>query len=389
MRRIFMTVAMVAIISTVTPATAQNPIDLGARLEETLADFRAHFDFPGATAAIALPDGTVATVAAGLADLEANRSMSSETLMLAASIGKTLVAATVLALESEGRLARTDLLADHLDDRQWYDDLPNAQTITIGHLLHHSAGVPDHIQLPVFKSWWSNIATGDAMVDYEELIGLVAGTVPLFEAGTGWSYSDTGYLLLGLVIENVTGAPWTDSVRERFLDPLKLSGTIPSDRRNLPGLAIGYVAPDNPFNLPERTADAGGRLLWNPAVEGAGGGFASTSHDLALWGHLLFGGEAMAECYLNRLLEGIPASSDASDVLYGAGVAIYANTPRGTVYGHGGWVPGYVSSLRHYVDHGVTVAFQINSDAGFLDGSSDLVPALEAALADLAIEAVR
>lgn len=277
MRRIFMTVAMVAIISTVTPATAQNPIDLEARLEETLADFRAHFDFPGATAAIALPDGTVATVAAGLADLEANRSMSSETLMLAASIGKTLVAATVLALESEGRLARTDLLADHLDDRQWYDDLPNAQTITIGHLLHHSAGVPDHIQLPVFKSWWSNIATGDAMVDYEELIGLVAGTVPLFEAGTGWSYSDTGYLLLGLVIVNVTGAPWTDSVRERFLDPLKLSGTLPSDRRNLPGLAIGYVAPDNPFSLPERTADAGGRLLWNPAVEGAGGGFASTS----------------------------------------------------------------------------------------------------------------
>jgi len=72
-----------------------------------------------------------------------------------------------------------------------------------------------------------------------------------------------------------------------------------------------------------------------------------------------------------------------------AGVAIYADTPRGPVYGHGGWIPAYVSSLRHYADHGVTVAFQINTDAGLVDDSSDLVAALEAALADLAIGAVR
>jgi D-alanyl-D-alanine carboxypeptidase len=144
----------------------------------------------------------------------------------------------------------------------------------------------------------------------------------------------------------------------------------------------------HPFGLPERTADSEGRLLWNPALEGAGGGLASTSHDLALWGHLLFGGEAMAGPYLDRLLDGVPVGPDAPGVLYGAGVAIYADTPRGPVYGHGGWVPAYVSSLRHYADHGVTVAFQINTDAGVMDDSSDLVPALEAALADLAIKAL-
>ena len=91
--------------------------------------------------------------------------------------------------------------------------------------------------------------------------------------------------------------------------------------------------------MPERTADAEGRLLWNPAVESAGGGFASTSTDLARWGHLLFGGDAMAQPYLDRLLDGVPVDPDVPGILYGAGVAIYADTPHGTVYGHGGWIP--------------------------------------------------
>src|SRR6056297_1559474 len=120
-----------------------------------------------------------------------------------------------------------------------------------------------------------------------------------------------------------------------------------------------------------------------------GGGFASTSADLARWGHLLFGGEAMDAPYLDRLLDGVPVDPDAPGILYGAGVAIYADTPRGPVWGHGGWIPAYVSSLRHYPDHGVTVAFQINTDIGIVDDTSDLVPALETALADLAMEAVR
>ena len=80
----------------------------------------------------------------------------------------------------------------------------------------------------------------------------------------------------------------------------------------------------------------------------------------------------MAAPYLDRLLDGVPVAPDAPDILYGTGVAIYAETPHGPVYGHGGWIPAYVSSLPHYADYSVTVAFQINSDAGVVDDSSDL-----------------
>jgi D-alanyl-D-alanine carboxypeptidase len=261
--------------------------------------------------------------------------------------------------------------------------------MTVDDLLRHTSGLPDHVHLPAFRHAWAGLATGEGDIDPERLVAFVLGEAPLFAAGTDWAYSDTGYVLLGLAIEEVTGRPWMDAVVTRFLEPLGLTGTIPSDRPDLPGLAIGYVAPDNPFAMPERTADAEGRLLWNPAVESAGGGFASTSADLARWGHLLFGGEAMDAPYLDRLLDGVPVDPDAPGILYGAGVAIYSETENGIVHGHGGWIPAYVSSLRHYADHGVTVAFQINTDVGVMDDSSDLVPALEAALAELAIETVR
>lgn len=389
MRKVFIAAGLLALASDATPLMAQDAPALSTQLQATLDDFRERYAFPGATAAIALPDGTLVTAATGLADVKAARAMTPETPMLAASIGKTFVAATVLALESEGSLSHAGLLSVHLGAEPWFGSLPNAETITINHLLHHTSGLPDHVHLPAFQQSWAELATGEGDINPEQLVAFVAGEAPLFEVGTGWAYSDTGYVLLGLVIEEVTGQPWHDAVRVRFLEPLGLTGTIPSDRRYLPGLAIGYVAPNNPFGMPERTADAEGRLLWNPAVESAGGGFASTSADLARWGHLLFRGAAMDAPYLDRLLDGVPVDPDAPGILYGAGVAIYAETPNGPVYGHGGWIPAYVSSLRHYADHGVTVAFQINSDVGVMDDSTDLVPAFEAALAELAIEAVR
>lgn len=367
------------------PLTAQDNSDLAMRLEATLGDFHDRYGFPGVTAAIVLPEVTTVSAATGLADLENGRIMTPETPMLAASIGKTFVAATVLSLQNEGSLSHADLLSAHLGGRPWFDALPNADTITIDHLLHHTSGLPDHVHLPAFQEEWERLTTDEEDFNPERLMTLVAGKARLFEAGTDWAYSDTGYVLLGLVIEEVTGQPWHQAVRSRFLGPLALSGTVPSDRPDLPWLAVGYVAAKNPFGMPERTADSDGQLLWNPAVESAGGGFASTASDLARWGHLLFGGEAMTEPYLDRLLDGVPVAADSPGILYGAGVAIYADTPRGPVWGHGGWIPGYVSSLRHYADHGVTVAFQINTDVGIVDDTTDLVPALEAALADLAI----
>ena len=381
--RLFFATLAIAILTMSATAQADGLQD---HVQTLLDDFRTKYGLPGATVAYALPDGTVQIVATGFADLEGKVAMTHETRMLAASIGKSFVAATILGLESDGQLQQSDLVSQYLGDRDWFDRLPNHGTMTIGDLLRHNAGIPDHIHTEAFGAAMAALMqTGGDAPAPEVAIGFILDADPLFPVGTGYSYSDTGYLLLGLIIEKVTGRKYYDVVTERFLQPLGLSATSPSNQRILPGLAVGYTSPGNPFGIPPRTMDMQGRLLWDPAMEWTGGGLVSTSHDLAQWGHALFGGTAMPAPYLDRLLDGIRMSPDAPGLFYGAGVAIYADTPRGPVYGHGGWIPGYVSSLRHYADHGVTIAFQINTDVGIFDDSTDLVPALEAALAALVI----
>lgn len=147
----FIVAASLAVgLGTALPGAAQDIDTVGLQLKGVLEDFQSRYDFPGATAAISFPDGTVATAAVGVADIEKQRVMTPETPMLAASIGKTFVAATVLALESEGRLSQADLLAETLGDRPWFDDLPNAGSMTIGQLLRHTSGLPDHVYQPSF-----------------------------------------------------------------------------------------------------------------------------------------------------------------------------------------------------------------------------------------------
>ncbi len=364
--------------------------DLQLKAQGMLDAFRAQHGFPGATVAYVLPNGSRGTVASGLADVEAATPMTPQSRMLAASIGKSFVAATVLALESEGRLNRDDFVSRHLDKRPWFTRLPNHATITVGHLLRHTSGLPDHVHMKAFgDAMAERVRNGQNAMTPEGAIAFVLDQPPLFAAGAGWAYSDTGYLLLGLIIEDVTGRAYYDGLRDRFLMPLGLTQTTPSNRRVLPGLAVGYTALGNPFGLPPRTMDQAGRLVWDPAMEWTGGGLVSTASDLAAWGDALFLGKAMQAPYLGRLLDAVRVAPDAPDTFYGAGVAVYTNTPRGRVFGHGGWIPGYVSSLRHYVDHGVTIAFQINTDVGMVDNSTDLVSKLEAALADLLITGAR
>ncbi|WP_300533520.1 serine hydrolase [uncultured Mameliella sp.] len=369
----------VSLITSVHPVLAEAG-SAGSAVRQVLAEFHETYRFPGATVAYATEDGTVEAFAIGYADVEAGTPMTPESRMLAASIGKTVWGALVLSLEADGILARSDLVSDYLGDRPWYARVPNAAEITIEQLVNHTSGLPDHVHMEGVAD--ELIELGEGEFDPVDLITFILDEPPLFQAGSGWDYSDTGYVLLGLAIEAATGEDVFDLARDRFLTPLRLRSTDPSLEPRIDGLAVGYTDEGNLFGLRPRTMDRNGHLAWNPVVEWTGGGFVSTSSDLAVWGRDLFSGRAMDRPYIDDLLDGVPVHPDMPDVLYGSGVAVYQTGPFGPVYGHGGWIPGYVSSLRHYADHGLTIAFQINTDLGVVDDSTDLVPALEAALAE-------
>jgi D-alanyl-D-alanine carboxypeptidase len=358
-----------------------------AKFQTTLDSLQKQYGFPGATAAYVLKDGKVGIVATGVADIESGMPMTVQSRMLVASIGKTFVGATAVTLSREGVLELDAPISRWLGDRPWFSRLPNHATITLRHLLNHTSGVADHVYLASFASQVSQKwrSAGNPFSP-EDLIRFTLDLPALFDPGKGWAYSDTGYILIGLVIEKATGRSYYKEITERFLKPLGLSLTAPADHRLLPGLAAGYTATGNPFGFPRKTIRSDGTMQWHPGFEWTGGGLVSNSRDLAMWGAALFQERAMSGRYLADLVESVPVSADSPDIRYGAGVAIYRVGPFGPVYGHGGWIPGYCSSLRFYVDHGVTVAFQINTDIGFGD-SSPMVRYMEARLAKTVIGA--
>jgi D-alanyl-D-alanine carboxypeptidase len=346
---------------------------------------RERYELPGATAAYVWTDGPSGAAATGFADVETGRPMTPDSRMLAASIGKSFVGATTALLAHEGALNLDAPIERCLGDRPWFADLPNREAITLRHLLTHRTGLPDHVHLEAFakavaRRWQEpgNPFPPDTLVQF------VLGRPALFEPGDGWAYSDTGYILAGLVIEAATGRDYYDLVQERFLTPLGLRYTSPSNSRDLPRLVSGYSA-NNPFGWPAKSTAADGTLAWHPGMEWTGGGLVSTAEDLARWGAALFGGTAVPAAALGQMLSADPVDPAQPDVRYGLGVAVYQTGPFGPVYGHGGWIPGYVSSLRYYADHGVAIAFQINTDDGGENDMGAVVQEMERRLADVVL----
>ncbi|MDH5731566.1 MAG: hypothetical protein OEZ58_21485, partial [Gammaproteobacteria bacterium] len=96
--------------------------------------------------------------------------------------------------------------------------------------------------------------------------------------------------------------------------------------------------------------------------------------------------KVMSGDYRNELFNSIRIDPQMADIQYGAGVAIYKTSPVGPVLGHAGWIPGYISSLRHYMDSGVTIAFQINTDSGAISEDENIAQKIEMRLLKLLIK---
>ena len=183
----------------------------------------------------------------------------------------------------------------------------------------------------------------------------------LFAPGAGYAYTDSGYIILGLVIEAAAGASYESLLANRFLTPLGLESTAPATAR-AENRAAGYMAEDNPFALPAKTVQDG-VMVFNPEIEWTGGGLVTNPADLVLWAKTLYEGRAMEADYLGELLGSKVPFEAGSDDGYGLGVYIQ-DTRFGTSYGHGGWFPGYRSLLRYFPDHEIAVAIQVNTDVG-------------------------
>ena len=319
-----------------------------AKVQVRLDELHNSLKFPGASVGFVLPDGRAVSVSTGFSDLETKTPLKTSDHLLAGSIGKTFVAAETLLLVQQGKLNLEEKIERWLGGENWFTRLPNAGEITLRMLLNHSSGIPNHVDDKDFqKSLFKNSARD---IRYEELVAYILNRKPLFPAGKGYNYADTNYILIGLIVEKVTGKNLYEEIAENFLKPLKLDRTIPSNALVLPQTANGYFQ--------NKPVIVNGKFIFNPQWEWAGGGFASTPEDLARWAKALYEGEVLEKKYLDEMLAG---TSVGEGVNYGLGVEIKQDK-FGKSYGHDGEFPGYLSDMRYFPNYKIAVAVQVNAD---------------------------
>jgi D-alanyl-D-alanine carboxypeptidase len=353
-------------------------------LQRALDSLRVAARVPGATLGVALPDGSTIALATGMSDTAARRPMRPTDRMLQGSVGKTYVSAVALQLVHEGRLDLDAPIARWLGGEPWFARLPNARDITVRQLMNHTSGLVRW----EFDSAAMASLRADPMrprTPAERLSYVLDRPAP-FAAGEGWEYSDTNYIVLGLIIERITGRAYDDELRRRLLEPLGLRNTIPADRPDLPGLANGYAGPRNELGGYDASM-RGGRLAVNPQFEWTGGGVASTADDLARWATLLYEGRAFDRSLLPRLLDAVPARLGPG-ARYGLGV-IVRETPLGAAWGHSGFFPGYATEMMYLPATRTGLAVQVNATdpyprglAPFLLGVARIVARADSVRAD-------
>jgi D-alanyl-D-alanine carboxypeptidase len=332
-------------------------VGLRATLQASLDAIHEGGSHAGTSAAVALPDGSTIAVAAGYSDSTRHIPMQTSDRLMSGSVGKTYFAALAMQLVSEGRLDLDASVSEYLGDLPWFARIPNASAITIRNLMNHTSGVMRYEFQEAFTR--DLFANPDKFWEPEELLSYIFDMDPSFAAGEGWEYSDTNYIILAMILEEITGRACYDEIRTRILEPLGLRNTVPTNTRTVPGLVQGYAGPNNIFGDFDEVILPDGRFAINPQFEWAGGGYAFTTEDLARWAWLLYEGRAFDPALLDEVLDGVPAQLGPG-ARYGLGVII-VDTPLGVSYGHSGYFPGYLTQMMYFPEHHIAVAVQVNT----------------------------
>jgi D-alanyl-D-alanine carboxypeptidase len=328
------------------------PGELGGLLDRLVAA-----GAPGG--AMVLVDGSsVRRAARGVADLRTGRPMEPRLHFRAGSVTKSFVATVVLQLVAEGRVSLSDTV------ERWLPGvLPYGDQIRIRQLLNHTSGVPNYGAIVLRTLYGSPEGRFRAWTP-RELVALVADRPLDVEPGTAWSYSNTGYALVGLIVEVATSKTLGQELAGRIIHPLGLRGTsFPVNARGIPGPSSrGYSLPLSP-QLEVLDGPLVDFTAQNPSWAWAAGALVSDLEDLARFYRALLGGRLLPPGMLAEMLTTVsvpPASLPLP--LYqrnGLGV-IEVDTPTGHLVGSPGGIPGFLNMILSTPDGQRQLGVMIN-----------------------------
>lgn len=341
-RRVLLTLlTMLTLLTTSTPATAS---EHSQGLQNILDQITAS----GASAALAeFRDGqTVWRGSSGHTRLGHSGPAPANGRFRIASVTKTFIATVVLRLVAEGRASLDDTLEHHLPGL-----VPGGERITLRNLLQHTSGIADYTNF-LYASVADFLHKRFRTYTPRELVALAASQPPLFEPGTSWSYSNTNYILLGLVIEHRTGQPLETVVSQRILRPLGLRDTV------LSGTSPFIHGPHAHGYLP---IERDGQIhplditILNPSAPWAAGAIISTTADLNRFYRALLGGHLLPPAQLQQMI-GNPTGPNE----YGLGIFRLVLPCGITLWGHTGVIQGYDTYAMSTQDGQAQLAISVN-----------------------------
>jgi D-alanyl-D-alanine carboxypeptidase len=328
--------------------------DLRDALDARLEGIREKYAIPGISVAMIFPDDTTWVGTGGSADLANEVPITPDTAFAVASITKTFTSALIMALAQEGTITLDAPVTRYLPA------LEVDPAITIRQLLDHTSGLRDYFLEPkIDKALLKTPERRWDEVDALEYVGK-----PYFKPGRGWHYSNTNYLVLGMVAESVGRAPLADQLRTRFLGPLGLSHTYyqPTETPRGP-VALGYRFATADIDEPAvDLSDGSGLVPFTSVVTAAAaaGGLAASASDVARWARALYAGGVLARTSVDAMVADIALTERYRPGLpYGLGVQGVEIGGRSTL-GHSGRLLGFRSVVRWLPQEGVAIAVLTN-----------------------------
>ena len=340
MRRLFTLV--LTVVTTATAAAQQLPSKAAVvRIADSLvAVYLADRQSPGVAVAVVRGNDTLVFNGWGKVDLENAVNATPRSVFRIGSVTKQFTAAAVLQLVQSGKVGIDDAITKYLTT------LPSAwKTVTVRQLLNHTSGIPSYTGLgPVWQRRWGERMTPDTIV------ALTADKEMDFAPGSSWKYDNTGYVLLGMLIEKVAGRDWGTDMSERFFKPLGLSATYNClNLPVIPGRAAGYE------KAGEGWVNATYLEMSQPYSAGA---LCSTIGDLVTWNRALHGGKVLsAESY--RMMTTPEGAAAARKYGFGMGRDTLVNGQ--TILSHGGGIHGFITSNAWVVQPALSVTVLSNS----------------------------
>ena len=323
-------------------AAAAPPADLRAQAD-AIVQGAYPADGPGASVIVTRGGQTLYTAGRGLADVETRRPISADTVFRLGSITKQFTASVILQLVQEGRISLDDPVS------RFFPDYPRpGATATVRQLLNHTSGIQSYTSIPGFMVE----ANTNREYSTAQMIALFRDLPSRTPPGAAWAYNNSGYVLLGAIIETVTRRPWHQAVAERITGPLRLRSIgYGVEREGRPDMARGYTMSDGAVRPAMRT---------HMSVPHGAGALVGTVSDLARWNHALHHGRVVGPALYTAMTT--PASlPEGRTHPYGFGLGFDELRGRPTIQ-HGGGISGFITDSIYVPAEDLFVAVFANSD---------------------------